>query len=106
MGDVDLSGKIALVTGGSRGLGRELVLAFAAHGADVVIASRKRDACGALYTDMTKSWSAEYIEILSAQTALGRIGKPQEIVGAALYFASDNSSYTTGSILRIDGGSN
>jgi len=37
----DLSGKVALVTGGSRGLGREMVLAFAAHGADVIIASRK-----------------------------------------------------------------
>lgn len=41
----DLSGKVALVTGGSRGLGREMVLAFADHGADVIIASRKLDAC-------------------------------------------------------------
>lgn len=41
----DLSGKVAVVTGGSRGLGREMVLAFAAHGADVVIASRKVANC-------------------------------------------------------------
>jgi NAD(P)-dependent dehydrogenase (short-subunit alcohol dehydrogenase family) len=41
----DLSGKVAVVTGGSRGLGREMVLAFAAHGADVVIASRKLENC-------------------------------------------------------------
>jgi len=41
----DLSGKIALVTGGSRGLGLQMVRAFAEHGADVIVASRKLDAC-------------------------------------------------------------
>jgi NAD(P)-dependent dehydrogenase (short-subunit alcohol dehydrogenase family) len=44
----DLTGKVALVTGGSRGLGRQMVLAFAAHGADVVIASRKLGNCEAV----------------------------------------------------------
>jgi NAD(P)-dependent dehydrogenase (short-subunit alcohol dehydrogenase family) len=43
----DLTGKVALVTGGSRGLGLQMVRAFAAHGADVVITSRKLDACEA-----------------------------------------------------------
>jgi NAD(P)-dependent dehydrogenase (short-subunit alcohol dehydrogenase family) len=49
MGDplFDLSGKTALVTGGSRGLGLQMVRAFAERGADVVIASRKLDACEA-----------------------------------------------------------
>jgi NAD(P)-dependent dehydrogenase (short-subunit alcohol dehydrogenase family) len=41
----DLSGRIALVTGGSRGLGLEMALAFADAGADVIIASRKLDSC-------------------------------------------------------------
>lgn len=44
----DLTGKIALVTGGSRGLGLEMVRAFAKAGADVVITSRKLDACEAV----------------------------------------------------------
>jgi NAD(P)-dependent dehydrogenase (short-subunit alcohol dehydrogenase family) len=41
----DLTGKVALVTGGSRGLGYQMVRAFAARGADVIIASRKLDNC-------------------------------------------------------------
>jgi NAD(P)-dependent dehydrogenase (short-subunit alcohol dehydrogenase family) len=41
----DLSGKVALVTGGSRGLGYQIALAYAEHGADVIIASRKLENC-------------------------------------------------------------
>ena len=41
----ELTGKVAIVTGGSRGLGREMALAFADHGADVVVASRKVENC-------------------------------------------------------------
>ncbi|MCX2932007.1 SDR family oxidoreductase [Mycobacterium sp. CVI_P3] len=41
----DLTGRVVLVTGGSRGLGREMALAAARCGADVVIASRKYDSC-------------------------------------------------------------
>lgn len=44
----DFSGKIALVTGGSRGLGRQMALALARRGADLIIASRKLDACEAV----------------------------------------------------------
>ncbi len=42
---LDFSGKVALVTGGSRGLGREMVMALAERGADLIIASRKAEAC-------------------------------------------------------------
>jgi NAD(P)-dependent dehydrogenase (short-subunit alcohol dehydrogenase family) len=44
----DLTGKVIVVTGGSRGLGYQMVRAFAQHGADVVIASRKLEACEAV----------------------------------------------------------
>jgi NAD(P)-dependent dehydrogenase (short-subunit alcohol dehydrogenase family) len=51
----DLTGKVAVVTGGSRGLGREMAQAFAEHGADVVIASRKLDACEAAAAEIASS---------------------------------------------------
>jgi len=44
----DLSGKVALITGGSRGLGYQMARAFAERGADVIVASRKLDACEAV----------------------------------------------------------
>jgi NAD(P)-dependent dehydrogenase (short-subunit alcohol dehydrogenase family) len=36
--------------------------------------------------------------------ALGRIGDPREITGAALYLASDAAAFTTGATLSVDGG--
>jgi NAD(P)-dependent dehydrogenase (short-subunit alcohol dehydrogenase family) len=52
---MDLSGKVAVVTGGSRGIGRSIVQAFAEAGADVVIASRKLDACEAAAGEVAAS---------------------------------------------------
>ena len=51
----DLTGKVALVTGGSRGLGREMVLAYAQSGADVVIASRKLENCEKLAEEVKRT---------------------------------------------------
>jgi len=51
----DLTGKVAVVTGGSRGIGRVIVQGFAEAGADVVIASRKLDNCQVAADEVTAS---------------------------------------------------
>ncbi|OSZ66443.1 short-chain dehydrogenase [Sphingomonas sp. IBVSS2] len=48
----DLAGKVAIVTGSSRGIGRASAEALAGHGAKVVISSRKQDACDAVAADL------------------------------------------------------
>jgi len=60
---------------------------------------------GPFLTDISKAWDLEAFHARAAENfALGRGGQPNEIVGAALYFASDASSFTTGSVLAVDGG--
>jgi 3-oxoacyl-[acyl-carrier protein] reductase len=48
--------------------------------------------------------TTEMREKMITQVPLGREGKPEEIAGAALYLASDYSSYVTGEIIEVTGG--
>ena len=57
---------------------------------------------GPFLTDIANAWTEEARQ--SSDNALGRPGKPEEILTAALYLASPASSFTTGSIIRVDGG--
>jgi NAD(P)-dependent dehydrogenase (short-subunit alcohol dehydrogenase family) len=57
---------------------------------------------GPFWTDISKSWREEADKTINS--AARRIGRPEEVVTAALYFASDHSAYTTGTILTVDGG--
>ena len=60
---------------------------------------------GPFLTDISKAWDLDRMKKVFERThAMGRAGDAEEIVGAALYFASDASSFTTGAILKVDGG--
>ena len=59
---------------------------------------------GPFLTDISSAWDMAAFEAFAASMPLRRGGQPDEITGAALYFASDASRFTTGALLRVDGG--
>jgi NAD(P)-dependent dehydrogenase (short-subunit alcohol dehydrogenase family) len=87
--------------GGILQLTKVLAIEWARHNIQV-------NAIGPAYleTELTKGMRESKIisENLLQRTPMGRFGKPEEIVGAAIYLASDTSSYVTGQTLFVDGG--
>lgn len=61
---------------------------------------------GVVDTDMTKPFlrTKKDRDLMNHEHPIGRMGTPQDVAKAGLYFASDDSSWTTGAILAVDGG--
>lgn len=60
--------------------------------------------CGPFLTDISAAWTPQMRREFEQTLALRRCGEPDEVVGAAMYFATDASSFCTGAVLRLDGG--
>jgi 3-oxoacyl-[acyl-carrier protein] reductase len=59
---------------------------------------------GTIDTEMVRNNTSEQQEVMKRSAVLRRAGLPDEVVGLALYLASDASGFVTGATINIDGG--
>jgi NAD(P)-dependent dehydrogenase (short-subunit alcohol dehydrogenase family) len=86
------------------GLTMHLAVEWAARGIRV-----NAVAPGTILTDRVRELEdepggPEYLEAISAQHPIGRLGEPAEVAQAILFLASDDASFITGAVLPVDGG--
>lgn len=91
-GPVALSGRVALVTGAARGIGRAIALALAREGAD------------GIFVNAVAPAGVESALIKGFKYNVAHMGQPEDVAEAVVYLASAASNYVTGQVLILDGG--
>jgi 3-oxoacyl-[acyl-carrier protein] reductase len=81
------------------GLTKTLAREYASRGITV-----NAVAPGFIDTDMTKNLPEDAKKYMITQVPLGRIGQPEDVAAAVLFLCSDEASYVTGQVLRVNGG--
>ena len=76
----DLTGKVAIVTGSSKGIGRAIAVAMAQHGAKVVVSSRKAEACEAVVKEISLLCADGPGEAVSIPAHIGKKEELQHLV--------------------------
>src|SRR5437870_2192819 len=126
-----LEGKIAIVTGGTSGIGLATAKRFASEGAHVIVTGRRQAELDAAVSAIGNATSIRVdtlspgstktpglvnlagpdaarqqgmLDAMAAQIPMGRVGDPDEIAKAAVFLASDDSSFVNGIELFVDGG--
>jgi len=59
---------------------------------------------GFTLTEMVRQMPEKILEGMKARTPLGRLGQPRDVANAYLFLASDEASFISGAVLRVDGG--
>lgn len=80
LGTFDIEGRVAIVTGGSRGIGRAVAVGFASLGAHVVVASRKAEACEATVAEIVAAGGSA----LAVPTHVGDVDAVSGLVDATV----------------------
>ena len=78
----DLSGKIAVVTGSSRGIGKSIASQMALHGASVVVSSRSQESCDAVAVEINESLPREAGSVLGIACHVGKKDDLENLVNS------------------------